>query len=302
MLLSTNSSTSSVHSPTSSYTIDPRASLSNSTPATSPSDSTYIKTEDSISDPMPLPAIHHLPDAQAAQLDRTQHSAAMLCDLQCQSSLDPNSSLPSPPSTFPAWWWTRITLCIIITTLHLSVMTTYKTLLLTFWTLSPARMTARLSTLRPLTASSTLTRRPRRPSTFPLPQQPTTIFLSQVLQPTLHPFLALTLAQQLLLATGLVSLGSSALALTHGQRLPSVTTVGKSLVAPVRRRSSGSLEEDDLDLEGEGFEPEHGGGGRAGDTGRGEAGGVGGSSSRSLASVASGSGAQGQRYDHVSTE
>lgn len=125
-------------------------------------------------------------------LDPTQHSAAMLCDLQCRSSScrqRPQQQLPqtqtpsqlhtqpqlnfrttsSPtqhnPSTSPSpTWWT--TLFLHLLTLHLTH--GYKTLLLALWTLSPSR-TARLmqaSTLR-------LTSRSRTSSTIPLLSQST---------------------------------------------------------------------------------------------------------------------------------
>lgn len=216
--------TSSMQSPSaSSYTIDPRASLAGSaTPATSPADSAYIKIEEPTSFSMP-PPVHPFPEAQPTQLDLTQHSAAMLCDLQCQSSLWYNS-LPSLQSTLRTWAWAQM----ISTLLHLSIMTTYKTTLLAFFsTLSPTT-TARISTLLS-TRSSTLT--PRRP------QLAMTSLLSSILQlllltptstSTLQPSsISATLAQHFLLATGLpMMLGPSAQALMQS-RVSGGPVVGK---------------------------------------------------------------------------
>lgn len=121
--------------------------------------------------PTPLPS-----------LDPTQHSAAMLCDLQCRSSQSgsvsrqqwakPTSASSSPSSTFPASWWTSLFLRLI----HLHIQTCYKQTLLALWTISPSRMqgsirasTTRLATISCLTTSSTRTPSLLR-STQPLAQ------------------------------------------------------------------------------------------------------------------------------------
>ncbi|KAK8194211.1 transcription factor that binds to CRE motif [Zalaria obscura] len=73
---------SSVQTPGSSYTIDPRASLT-------PGDAAFIKSEIKMESPAssPLPPPANFTDATTQRdLDQTQHSAAMLWDLQCQSS------------------------------------------------------------------------------------------------------------------------------------------------------------------------------------------------------------------------
>lgn len=212
-------------SPSSSYTIDPRASLvSDSTPATSPADSAYIKMEEPTTLTMPPPA--H-PEAHAPaphQLDSTQHSAAMLCDLQCQSS-QWGLSQPLLPSTFPAWYLATITYSIMTTILHQTIMTTYKSLLVAYWTLSPRTMARYLTRLS--TTSSTLTRRHHRRSTTSTSQTPwptqqissllalsplSVMAMLMTLQPT--SMSTATLAQQFLLATGLPMRGSSARALS----------------------------------------------------------------------------------------
>jgi len=214
-------------SPSPSYTIDPRASLAtDSTPATSPADSAYIKMEEPTTLTMPPPA--H-PEAHAPaphNLDSTQHSAAMLCDLQCQSN-PWGLSRPLLPSTFPAWYLATITYSIMTTTiLHQTIMTTYKSLLVAFWTLSPQTMARYLTRLS--TTSSTLTRRHHRRSIpsisqtlWPRQQISSLLGLSPLsvmamlmtLQPT--SMSTATLAQQYLLATGLPMRGSSARALTQ---------------------------------------------------------------------------------------
>ncbi|KAG8626449.1 hypothetical protein KVT40_005394 [Elsinoe batatas] len=71
-------SSSSAHSPSS--TIDPRASLSCSTPATSPENTPYIKMEDNMPSDNGHESLNH--ESLFAALNPTQHSAAMLCDLQ----------------------------------------------------------------------------------------------------------------------------------------------------------------------------------------------------------------------------
>jgi len=176
---------------------------------------------------MPPPAHPFNPEAQQTQLDLTQHSAAMLCDLQCQSSLWYNS-LPSLQSTLRTWAWATM----IFTLVHLNIMTTYKTTLQAFFsTLSPTT-TARIST-RLSTICSTLTPRLRlQQPTTSLPLLSSLITLLLLLTPTpasstLQPSsISATLAQHLLLATGLPMMqGSSA------QALPQSRTSGGSIVS-----------------------------------------------------------------------
>ena len=111
----------------------------------------------------PAPSPSPLPQT----LDPTQHSAAMLCDLQCRSSLRARSTRQQQQqqqqqaqhSTSTSWWWTTLFLYLM----HLQLQGGYKALLLALWTHSPSRMTQRLmqaSTRRstsPSTTSSTTT-------------------------------------------------------------------------------------------------------------------------------------------------
>ncbi|PNS15813.1 Transcriptional activator hacA [Sphaceloma murrayae] len=87
-------STTSSQSPCSSSTIDPRASLSCSTPATSPDDTPYIKTEDSF----PSDSIHESLNDEGslfASLDPTQHSAPALASVNVPNmGVDSNYSIP----------------------------------------------------------------------------------------------------------------------------------------------------------------------------------------------------------------
>lgn len=62
--------------------------------------------------------------------DLTQHSAAMLCDLQCQSRGLSSST------TSAASWWTNLFLSLMT----IQLQTCYKTLLVAIWMLSPSRM------------------------------------------------------------------------------------------------------------------------------------------------------------------
>jgi len=82
-------------------------------------------------------------------LDATQHSAAMLCDLQCPSSqrrsrtstLTP--TFTSPSSTSPATsqtTWTAWMASLFTTLLAFQLRTCYQQILLAIWTLSPTRM------------------------------------------------------------------------------------------------------------------------------------------------------------------
>ena len=116
-----------------------------------------------------------------SHLDATQHSAAMLCDLQCPSSLPrsqtstPTLTSSNPSSTSPAStaWWTSL----FTTLLAFQLRTCYQQILLAIWTLSPTRMermirasTIRLAAIRSRsTTSSTMTPSLSR-STTPLAQ------------------------------------------------------------------------------------------------------------------------------------
>ncbi|CAK3919287.1 Transcriptional activator hac1 [Lecanosticta acicola] len=104
---------------------------------------------------LPPPVFENL-DAKSSALsplDPTQHSAAMLCDLQCRSSSGSRSStLPTSA------WWTNFFLYLMT----LQLQTCYRTLLVAIWALSPSRM-ARLmqasairSTSRSTSSSMTL--------------------------------------------------------------------------------------------------------------------------------------------------
>lgn len=91
--------------------------------------------------------------ATLPHLDETQHSAAMLCDLPCPSSLrrSRTSSLmttsSNPSSTCPVnSWWTSI----FTTLLAFQLRMCYQQILVAIWTLSPSRMERmiRASTIR----------------------------------------------------------------------------------------------------------------------------------------------------------
>lgn len=64
------------------------------------------------------------------QLDMAQHSAAMLCDLQCRSSS------PGSANSISNSWWAGLFLFLM----SLQFQTYYKTTLLAIWSLSPSRM------------------------------------------------------------------------------------------------------------------------------------------------------------------
>lgn len=119
--------------------------------------------------------------ASLPHLDETQHSAEMLCDLQCPSSLrrsrtsNPTPTSSSPSSTCQASsWWTSI----FTTLLAFQLRTCYQQILLAIWTLSPSRMERmiRASTTRlaAATRSRSTTSSTRMPSlsrsTTPLAQ------------------------------------------------------------------------------------------------------------------------------------
>lgn len=116
-------------------TIDPRASLT----ASSPGDeghTPFIKAES------PCTSVI-MPSTSApapGSLDQTRHSAAMLCDLQCRSS-----------QTLASVWWAQMMLYLM----HMNVMVCYKTLLAASWNLFPARMTRIMEMVSQSTTSST---------------------------------------------------------------------------------------------------------------------------------------------------
>jgi transcriptional activator HAC1 len=82
-------------------------------------------------------------------LDATQHSAAMLCDLQCPSSQRRSRmSTPMPTSSSPSstsaatlqTTWTTWMASLFTTLLAFQLRTCYQQILLAIWTLSPTRM------------------------------------------------------------------------------------------------------------------------------------------------------------------
>ena len=130
-----------------------------------PSDITFSTT---------LPPVFENLDAKPlplSPLDPTQHSAAMLCDLQCRSSsqasnginmrssISPTKTTNSPTSaSLNLWAQLILQLC------NIQLQICYKTLLIAVWSLSPLRMarmmqasTLRL-TSRSMTSSTTLVR------------------------------------------------------------------------------------------------------------------------------------------------
>lgn len=108
----------------SSYdTIDPRASL-----APSSINEDYMTPSVKMEPMSPASQMHLPPSAvhrTSISLDPTQHSAAMLCDLQCRSS---------EINSLSRWSQT------IIYLMHLNIMTFYKSLMVASWTLWPTRM------------------------------------------------------------------------------------------------------------------------------------------------------------------
>lgn len=101
----------------------------------------HIKQEPTDSNgPTLYPSLFDSPDEKlsslptpSARLDSTQHSAAMLCDLQCRSS--PRSSSKGSEAN-PNRIWASL----ILYLLTLQMQTCYKSILLAIWTLSPSRM------------------------------------------------------------------------------------------------------------------------------------------------------------------
>ena len=140
----------SIVSPSSSYdTIDPRASL-----APSSINEDYMTPSVKMEPMSPASQMHLPPSAvhrTSISLDPTQHSAAMLCDLQCRSSETHSHSR-----------WSQI----IIYLMHLNIMTFYKSLMVASWTLWPTRMATMMkqvsATLTTSSNSMTCTRTTRR--------------------------------------------------------------------------------------------------------------------------------------------
>ncbi|GAB7362036.1 hypothetical protein MBLNU230_g2070t1 [Neophaeotheca triangularis] len=129
----------------------------------------HIKQEPTDSNgPTLYPSLFETPDekqpsmpAHSTRLDSTQHSAAMLCDLQCRSS--PRSSSTGLENPHRIW------ASLILYLLNLQMQTCYKSILLAIWTLSPSRMTrlVQTSTMRlaslPNLSTSPLTTSSRNP-------------------------------------------------------------------------------------------------------------------------------------------
>ena len=109
----------------------------------------YPLSVDSLDDKSPL-----------SPLDLTQHSAAMLCDLQCRSRPASSSHSPTttmmPPSSPTSW------ALLFLYLVNLNLQTCYKAMLLALWSLFPSRMAR-------LTQASTLhwTSRSKTSSTTP---------------------------------------------------------------------------------------------------------------------------------------
>ena len=81
--------------------------------------------------------------ATGPSLDATQHSAAMLFDLQCQSS--------KALRTLANGWWAQV----VLRLMHMNIIMFYKTLLAVSWTLWPERIARIMDMTSPSTASST---------------------------------------------------------------------------------------------------------------------------------------------------
>ena len=86
------------------------------------------------------PALENLnakvtPTSTLSPLDSTQHSAAMLCDLQCRSSQRSSTSNVTNPTTTTSWWAS-----LFLYLMCLQLQTTCKTLLVATWTHSPSQM------------------------------------------------------------------------------------------------------------------------------------------------------------------
>ena len=151
--------------------IESHGSVDAASPASPLADSLYdypvnIKQEPIDADfPVTIPPAFTKLDAKPSSLptlDQTQHSAAMLCDLQCRSSLGSRNTA----STQSTSWWTNLFLYLMTLQLQIG----YKAILLSIWTNSPSRM-ARLmqaSTLR-------LTSRSMTSSTTPQPSRSTMV-------------------------------------------------------------------------------------------------------------------------------
>ena len=138
-----------ISSPDSYHTIDPRASLAPSMDDF-PNPPVDIKPVSS-SAQMPAPpsaAKNNNKNKASLSLDQTQHSAAMLCDLQCRSS-----------ETSPSRWSQII---LIFWLMHLNIMTFYNPLMIASWSLWPSRMAQMLTSISTTVSSvSTTTMSPR---------------------------------------------------------------------------------------------------------------------------------------------
>nr|POE58646.1 transcriptional activator hac1 [Quercus suber] len=155
-------STESADTPAPSL-IESQSTTDNASSPPSPHDSsmrydmTAIKSEPSDNSlPFLLPPAFENLDAKSSPLlplDLTQHSAAMLCDLQCRSSRSLSRDLQH--STIS--WWSNL----FLTLMTLQLQSCYKTLLTALWTLSPSRMarvmqaSAHRLTSRSMTSSMT---------------------------------------------------------------------------------------------------------------------------------------------------
>ena len=148
-----------------------RGSVDATSPA-SPADNFYeysVNTKEEPSEsnfPVTLPPAFENLDGKPpvlSQLDPTQHSAAMLCDLQCRSSR--SNSDNNPASIQSASWWT--TLFLHLMTLQFQI--GYKTILLVIWTTSPSRMArliqASAHRLNSRSTTSSMTPQPSRLTT-----------------------------------------------------------------------------------------------------------------------------------------
>ncbi|EMC92969.1 hypothetical protein BAUCODRAFT_77653 [Baudoinia panamericana UAMH 10762] len=139
----------------------PSIAQSHDTPqetSTSPMDTTDlapIKEEPLDLVPTFPPAFDNLDvkSSLSQHLDPTQHSAAMLCDLQCRSS--PLTTMMI--STTARWWAT-----LILTLMTSQIQACYRSLLSALWTLSPSRMERLMqaSRLRLTSRSMTSSRTP----------------------------------------------------------------------------------------------------------------------------------------------
>ncbi|KAF2487792.1 hypothetical protein BDY17DRAFT_289697, partial [Neohortaea acidophila] len=99
------------------------------------------------------------------QLDPTQHSAAMLCDLQCRSTCPQSTSSSSSNKSSTTSSSSNNLAILFLNLLTLNLTTTYRTLLLALWSTSPSRITRMMQastppSTSPSTTSSTTTPTP----------------------------------------------------------------------------------------------------------------------------------------------